>query len=118
MNGRAWTYIWFIYGLGVVLAVQAALVFHGQHPNWLLIEVLFGGAVVAQLFKAEAPNHVLFYTTPIFFFAGTLFLDPFLLFLLIAVPHLAEWARERWAGSSNLKAWYLQPFNIAMYWIA
>ena len=43
---------------------------------------------------------------------------PWLIPLLIAIPHLVEWIKERWTHSAHLRAWYLQPFNIAMYSIA
>ncbi|HLJ69430.1 MAG TPA: hypothetical protein VKX16_18905, partial [Chloroflexota bacterium] len=119
MNRRAWVYVWSVYAVAAVLALQAGFSWSGPgHQGWLTVEVLFGLAIAAQLFKVEAPNHVLFYATPIFFFAGVTLLDPFLLFLLIAVAHLAEWVKERWAGSAYLSDWYLQPFNIAMFWVA
>src|SRR5947209_6789020 len=75
-------------------------------------------ATLPQLFKAEAPNHVLFYASPVFFFAGVLLLPPRLIVLLIALPHVVEWIRERIRHSPHLRAWYLQPFNVAMYTIA
>jgi diguanylate cyclase (GGDEF)-like protein len=118
MNKRAWAYIWITYLVAVLLALQAGLGLHSLHPNWTTVEILFGLAIGAQLFKVEAPNHVLFYATPVFFFAGTVLLDPLLLFLMIAVAHLAEWTKERWSRSEHFSAWYLQPFNIAMFWIA
>jgi diguanylate cyclase (GGDEF)-like protein len=118
VNTRAWAYIWVTFGVAALLVLQAAVSGEPSHPDWLLIEVLFGLAIAAQLFRVEAPNHVLFYATPIFFFAGTLLLNPLLLFLLIALPHLAELVKERLSGSDYLKSWYLQPFNVAMFWIA
>jgi diguanylate cyclase (GGDEF)-like protein len=118
MTRRAWAYIGGVFLIAGALVVQSLFPQHPLHPNWLAVEILFGLAIGAQLFKVEAPNHVLFYATPIFFFAGVTLLDPFLLFLLIAVSHAAEWVRERWTGSEYLAAWYLQPFNVAMFWIA
>jgi diguanylate cyclase (GGDEF)-like protein len=118
MKNRAWIYIWSMYAVAALLVVQAALSWGHTHPDWTAVEVLFGVAIAAQLFRVEAPNHVLFYATPIFFFAGTILLNPLLLVLLIALPHLAELAKERFVGSAHLRSWYLQPFNIAMFWIA
>ena len=118
MNKRAWAYIWSTYGVAALLAGQAALGWRHARPDWVAVEILFGLAIGAQLFKVEAPNHVLFYATSVFFFAGTVILDPFLLFLLISAAHIAEWIKERWSGGEYLKSWYLQPFNIAMFWIA
>ncbi len=118
MNRQSWLYVSGVYAVATVLAIQAALTSRQLHPNWLAVEILFALAISAQLFKVAAPNHVLFYATPIFFFAGTILLGPLLLFALVVAAHLAEWARERWTGSEYLSAWYLQPFNIAMFWIA
>jgi predicted signal transduction protein with EAL and GGDEF domain len=85
----------------------------------LVAALLIVLATGAQLFKAEAPKHLLFYASPVFFFAGVnLLVHPFLLVLLVAVPHLVEWRKERWQRSPHLRAWYLQPFNVAMYIIA
>lgn len=33
--------------------------------------------------------------------------------LLVLIPHLFEWAKARWQKSTSLRAWYIQPFNIA-----
>ena len=38
--------------------------------------------------------------------------------LLVIVPHAIEWAKERLSKSSNLKAWYIQPFNISVHILA
>jgi len=118
MDRRAWAYICGVLALATGLALQAGISFRHAHPHWVLVELLLVLAVGAQLFKVEAPNHVLFYATPIFLFAGAVLLDPLLLFVLIVASHLAEWLKERWIGSNNLKLWYLQPFNVAMFWIA
>ena len=45
-------------------------------------------------------------------------LPPFLFVLLVAIPHLVEWIRKRLANSPLLRAWYIQPFNIATHIIA
>ncbi|PLS81252.1 MAG: hypothetical protein CYG59_06335 [Chloroflexi bacterium] len=78
--------------------------------TWAVLLVL---TTVAQLLQVRAPNHTTYYVAPAFVFAGALLLPPLLLLLLIAIPKLIEWANERLSGSSHLRAWYLQPFNIA-----
>lgn len=101
-------------GLGgrTLVGLPAAL---AHWPTWGVLVLL---ATLAQLNRAEAPNHVLFYATPVFLFAGLLLLAPPLYILLVVLPHLLEWARERWRHSAHLRAWYLQPFNVAMAVIA
>ncbi len=118
MSLRARAYVGSVLGASVALSVLALLRFA---PTLALCETFAALTVlasVAQLFKAEAPNHVLLYASPIFFFAGVLLLPPFLFVLLVAVPHMVEWGVERLRHSPHLRAWYLQPFNIAMNWIS
>src|SRR5690348_6965286 len=107
MSRRAWGYVGAVLLAGMVLAGSALIEVGAALPQWPTLAVLVVLATVAQLCKAEAPNHVLFYATPVFFFAGLLLLPPPLLVLLVVVPHLVEWAHERWRGSPHLRAWYL-----------
>lgn len=118
MSRRAWAYIWGVFLAWAVLSGAALSRFAPTPAQWLAFAALVSLATLAQLFKAEAPSHTWYYATPIFFFAGLLLLDRFLFVLLILIPHLIEWAKERLVRSSYLSAWYLQPFNIAMYSIA
>jgi diguanylate cyclase (GGDEF)-like protein len=118
MSRQAWTYISSVLLTGVLLSVLAYTDRPPTSALWVSVAVLAMLATLAQLFKVEGPNHVLFYATPVFFFAGVLLLPPRLIVLLIALPHLVEWARERVRRSPHLRAWYLQPFNVAMYTIA
>jgi len=118
MSRRAWAYIGAVLLLGAALAGAALAGLPGALVQWPTFTVLVALATLAQLCKAEAPNHVLFYATPVFFFAGLLLLPPPLVVPLVVVPHLVEWARERWRRSPHLRAWYLQPFNVALYLLA
>jgi diguanylate cyclase (GGDEF)-like protein/putative nucleotidyltransferase with HDIG domain len=88
-----------------------------MNPDWLLFGVLTILATAAQLFEAEHGRQS-FYPHFVFFFAGVLLLPPALFFLLVIIPHLVEWAKERLAHSQHLRAWYIQPFNIATHMIA
>jgi diguanylate cyclase (GGDEF)-like protein len=118
MSRRAWIYIW---GIFLAWAVLSGLVLTGLGPaiaQWKMFVVLTTLATLAQLFKFEAPNHQLYYATPVFFFAAILLLAPPLFVILVAVALLIEWAKERMVNSPHLRHWYLQPFNIAMYTIA
>jgi len=54
----------------------------------------------------------------IFLFAGIFMLPSSLYVLLVLVPHLVEWARERLRRSVSLANWYIQPFNISVFLIA
>jgi diguanylate cyclase (GGDEF)-like protein/putative nucleotidyltransferase with HDIG domain len=83
--------------------------------NWQALLLLTLFATLAQLFKAETTDHQLYYTTLVFFFAGVVLLPPPLYVVLVTVPMLVEWARERFVRSQHLRDWYLQPFNITVH---
>jgi diguanylate cyclase (GGDEF)-like protein/putative nucleotidyltransferase with HDIG domain len=118
MSGWAWLYICAVLALGVGLSAFACFTFTSSSMPWLEFGLLFGLATAAQFNKVDGPYHLLFYATPVFFFAGVLLLPPFLLVLLVLGPHLLQWVNERWHKSPHLRDWYLQPFNVAMYLIA
>ncbi len=118
MSRRAWSYIWGIFLTWAVLCGLALPGLIRSADQWATFALLTIFATLAQLFKAEAPNHQLYYATPIFFFAALLLLDPSLFVLLVAIALLVEWAKERLLKSPHLRHWYLQPFNIATHTIA
>ncbi|MFQ5856044.1 MAG: diguanylate cyclase [Anaerolineae bacterium] len=118
MSKRAWAYIWSVLLAGAVLSGLTLSGAAQTGPQWLTFVILTALASLAQLFKAETPNHQLYYATMIFLFAGVLLLHPSLFVLLVVVPHLIEWGKERWLDSPHLRDWYIQPFNIAVHIIA
>src|SRR5262245_5694730 len=118
MSQRAWAYITSVLLAAVVLAGLALPGLASALSQWRTFAALVLLASLAQCFKAVAPNHQLYYATPVFFFAGLLLLDPSFFVLLVTIPLLIEWTRERLTDSPYLRDWYLQPFNIAMYTIA
>ncbi len=117
MSATAKAYVGGMIAAGLLLTLLVALT--PQHYSagpgiWATFAALTLLATASQLFKVEAPNHVLFYTTPIFLFAGVLLLPPVLIVLLVIIPYLVAWAKERLSNSPHYRAWYLQPFNMAM----
>ncbi|GAC1535809.1 MAG: hypothetical protein NVS2B7_05070 [Herpetosiphon sp.] len=112
-----------LYIAAVLIAFAGITVaaFHSFIPRdapWHIWGALLLLATAAQLFPVPAPNHTRYYATPAFMFAGAFLLPTFQFVLLISVPTLIEWSRERFAGSAHLKDWYLQPFNISKTAIA
>lgn len=118
MTRRSWLYIGAVFGVGSALAVIAGAGYSGTHTDWRLFALLLVLATVAQVFRVEAANHQFFSASPMFFFAGTLLLPPLPLLALIAIPHAAEWIREWWKDRDQPRVPYLQPFSIAVCWIA
>src|SRR3954471_4398602 len=118
MSRRAWAFVWAVILLGVALSVLALIGFGPLSVDLLPFVALTSLATFAQLFEAEAPGRQSFYFHTVFFFAGVLLLHPFFFVLLIFVPHLIEWIKARLARGPHLRAWYIQPFNIASHIIA
>ena len=90
-----------------------------------LVAFLITGATLAQLLKkrfksrAQSERGATAYSPMlIFLFAGIYVLPSSLYVLLVVVPHLIEWARERLRRSVSLANWYIQPFNISTFLIA
>jgi hypothetical protein len=119
MPRRAWAYIGaiFFFGLGLTIWSLINMPDNIFAEQWSKLAILALLATLAQLFKAEAPDHQIYHTTLVFQFAGVIILDPFLFVFLILIPHLVEWGRERLiiVDSPHLRDWYLQPFNIALH---
>lgn len=119
MPRKAWVYIGIIFTAGLAITIWAAMrVDFTAAPQWLILFALALFATFAQLVKAEAPDHQLYHTTLVFQFAGVVLLEPFYYVILVTVPHLIEWARERMINSVHLRDWYLQPFNICVHIIS
>jgi diguanylate cyclase (GGDEF)-like protein len=118
MSHRAWMYIGTVILTGVVLSGLAYSDAAWTSAQWLTFVTLIVLATLAQIFKAEGPNHIAFFATPVFLFAGVLLLPPLGFVLLVVIPHLVDWLKARMENSEHLHAWYIQPFNIAKHIIA
>lgn len=119
MPRKAWLYIGTVYSTGLTIFIISLMqTDFSDFYQWFYLLVFTFFAVVAQLIKAEAPDHQLYHTTLVFQFAGVILLEPFHYALLIIIPHMIEWARERMIDSTHLRDWYLQPFNICVHIIS
>lgn len=77
---------------------------------WSLVIV----TTVLRLFRVLDPSHQAYEGSAIGFFAGILVLPLWLFVWLVIIPHLIEWLHARLRNPGNhLRAWYIQPFNIA-----
>ena len=132
MSRRAWFYIIAVIAVGAALAVLAcarpsasASLLMGRGDGPALVASLVTGATLAQWLKKRFKSRVqsergatAYSPMLIFLFAGIFLLPSSLYVLLVVVPHLVEWARERLRRSVSLANWYIQPFNIATFLIA
>lgn len=118
MSKRAWSYIIGILLSAIALSLLAGQQLHPSIPQLLTLTILVTITTIAHLFEAEAPNRQSYYPSMIFLFAGVVLLPPGLFVVLAAFPHMIEWAKERIEQKKYLRAWYIQPFNIATHIIA
>ncbi len=125
MKKQAWVYVLSVIVIGVILALTASLQIKINSSNETLAAALLVAlATLGQLGRVmymstgDSGQGTSWYTPLLaFMFAGVLVLPPYLLVALIVVPHLVEWAIERTRKTNFLKAWYIQPFNIATHLI-
>jgi diguanylate cyclase (GGDEF)-like protein len=115
----AWVYIWLVLSIGALCIVDAGMTGMPTVVDWLPFLGLTILASAAQLFVVEMPNnHVAYFATPIFVFAGVLLLEPWQFCALIVIYLMIEWGKERLWDGHRLRNWYIQPFNIATEIIA
>ncbi|GAC1638828.1 MAG: hypothetical protein NVS4B8_05120 [Herpetosiphon sp.] len=120
MSRRAWLFVWMVL-IGGCALTAAAFPTHALGTQQLLTwGVLTALASITQMTKPDGHGyaHHTYYASPIFFFAGIFLLHPFLIIVLIIIPHLVEWSWSRWTHSSVLAKWYIQPFNVCKNVIA
>ncbi len=122
MSSRAWFYVLGIIAAGAILG---AVALSQATASWGEVQVFAVMAVSAtfsqvykSLFKSKVESDDATYSfSPIlvFLFAGVLLLSSGSFVLLVLVPHLVEWIKERLQKSPNLPNWYIQPFNISTH---
>ena len=119
MSKRAWVYIWMVLFVGAACTVWSLLAFdpRSAQAQFVTFLALAGFGTVSQLFEASHGKQS-YYPHFVFFLAGVFLLQPFLFVLVIMLPHLVEWAKERLTDSQHLRNWYIQPVNIATHVVA
>lgn len=124
MNKNALIYILSIIALGTALCfVTVRQIDCCAAPNDYLLALFLvllatGSQIGKVLYKSqgETGSGTSWYTPLLsFIFAGVFVLPPYMLVAVVVVPHLVEWAIERARKTPFLRAWYIQPFNIATH---
>lgn len=118
MSPKASGYVIGVLLTGSAIALLSLLDASASQSDWLTFGVFVVLACLAQLITARPPARQSFQFTPVLVLAGILLLSPFLVVLLIIIPHIVEWGKERCTRSPRLRNWHLQPFNIATHIIA
>ncbi len=115
MRRIAWIYI---YGTLVAAGVLTLAAFAARAQGPVPLAPFVGLTILSSLlmlFVVFTPSHRAYEGATIGWVAGVLLLPPWLFTLQVTIAHLAQWAwvRHFTPSSSNLRAWYIQPFNIA-----
>ncbi|HEX2916859.1 MAG TPA: EAL domain-containing protein [Chloroflexia bacterium] len=118
MSVKASLYVYGIIILGILLTALSLVEFNFASPLWGACLLFSGLAIICQFYEVEGTFRNSYYPHSVFFVAGSIMLDPFLFTLVIIIPHTFEWLYKRLTNSPNLKAWYIQPFNIANHILA
>jgi hypothetical protein len=81
------------------VAVGAAALVHGggESRGWPTFLVLVAAASITQLFAFHTIRNQVFHTTPLFFIAGAMLLQPLFALLLPLVAHIGDWVKQRYA---------------------
>ena len=113
MKREAWVYV-----IGVLLSAlfMSILVFLNRpatSPSVWLFVVLTLSTTLMRLYHIVAPDHRSYEGSTIAFVAGVLLLPSWLFVLQVLIAHSIEWVWVRRTDPSSLRAWYLQPFNMA-----
>jgi hypothetical protein len=103
-----------VYVFGVILIGFALFVMQSlraiEFPLGILVTALLAG--VAQIFKVEGPTERSNYNISwVFYGFSFLLFGAFSAMVVILIAHLIEWLRHKYP-------WYIQSFNIAVYFIA
>jgi putative nucleotidyltransferase with HDIG domain len=115
MRRSAWIYVLAVLGCaGALSAVGFSA--HPQTPApWGLFLGLVVISTLLRVGVVDDPRHRVYEGSTIGFMAGVLVLPFWLFALQVGIAHCVEWAwvRLRTPSTMHLRAWYIQPFNIA-----
>ena len=113
MRPLAWIYIGSIIGAASLLSLAALL----ARPQGVLplgtFLILTVAATLMRIYVIDSPRHRSYEGSTIMFVAAIWLLPAWLFIFVVLISHGIEWFQERWIDRGLLRAWYIQPFNIA-----
>lgn len=113
MKREAWIYV--ICVLLSALALSLAVFWNRaavNSPIWIFFGLALS-ATLMRLYHIVAPDHRSYEGSTIAFVAGLILLPSWLFVLQVVISHCIEWVWVRRTDPNSLRAWYLQPFNMA-----
>lgn len=113
MRKASWTYIIGVLFSAGVLSVMAFSMHQLEaQPYWVFLTLTIITTFI-RMFQIIAPDHRAYEGSTIAFVAGFLLLPSPLFILQVVISHGVEWIWVRMHNSDSLRAWYIQPFNMA-----
>lgn len=113
MRRTAWIYVIGVLLSAFALSVVAFTNRSLESPSVWVFLILTIFTTIMRLYHIVAPDHRSFEGSTIAFVAGILLLPPWLFVLQVVISQSIEWIWVRMTDPKSLKAWYLQPFNMA-----
>jgi putative nucleotidyltransferase with HDIG domain len=113
MRRNAWIYVVAVLLSALALAVFSYLHRPAGYPPIGVLMVLTLTTILMRIFHVVAPDHRSYEGSTIAFAAGFLLLPPWLFVIQVVIAQGIEWIWIRRREPGSLRAWYLQPFNMA-----
>lgn len=113
MQKHAWNYVYAIFALTFFVTCYALIENLQPVASAELFWTLLATTTVMRLFVVEGPQHRSYEGSTVALFASVLLLAEWQFLLVVLISFSVEWFKQRWTGSSMLRHWYVQPFNMA-----
>lgn len=109
-----WLYIiHIVIGALVAIGMTYSAAVPNESPLWLMIGVI-AVTTLLRLYRVKTPSHQAYEGSTIGFVAAIILLPLRQFVVLVIVTHIVEWIVAIFnTKSDHLRAWYIQPFNIA-----
>jgi putative nucleotidyltransferase with HDIG domain len=113
MKRIAWVYVISVLLSAMALSIVAFLTRPVVGPAAWIFWALTFSTTFMRLYHIVAPDHRSYEGSTIAFVAGILLLPSWLFVLQVVISQSIEWIWVRRTDPNSLRAWYLQPFNMA-----
>jgi putative nucleotidyltransferase with HDIG domain len=114
MRRQGWIYVIVVLLSALALSISAFIHRPSGSPPLSVFLILTVLTFLMRVYQIVAPDHRSYEGSTIAYFAGILLLPSWMFVIQVVVSQGVEWVwvRTHTPGSS-LRAWYLQPFNMA-----
>jgi putative nucleotidyltransferase with HDIG domain len=113
MKRAAWIYVIAVLLSALVLSIAVFWTHPSVSPPIWVFVALTLSTTLMRVYHIVAPDHRSYEGSTIAFVAGILLLPSWLFVLQVVIAQTIEWIWVRRTDPNSLRAWYLQPFNMA-----